>query len=144
LTCHWDGLIGRPSGESWFGQKEETTNEPAKNFISYAHKDRDPALAMAQALKKVDLEAWIDERSLSPGQNWIAEIENALAEAGYLLALISATSLQSLWVQQEWTAMLSRQLAGAGGGVVIPLRLDDVEPAASPSNAATHRSIPRF
>jgi hypothetical protein len=31
-------------------------------------------------------------------------------------------------VQQEWTAMLSRQLGGTGGGIVIPLRLEDVEP----------------
>lgn len=98
-----------------------------KIFISYAHRDRDLASAIAQALKKADLEAWIDERSLSPGQNWIAEIEKALAEAGYLLALLSTTSLQSLWVQQEWTAMLSRQLGGEGGGIIIPLRLEDVE-----------------
>jgi hypothetical protein len=39
-----------------------------------------------------------------------AETEYALAEAGYLLALVSATSL---WAQQEWTATLPRQLAGA-------------------------------
>lgn len=98
-----------------------------KIFISYAHPDRKAAERIASALSKARLEAFFDEKSLSPGENWIAAIQSALSEAGYLLALISTASLKSIWVRQEWTAMLSRQLKGTCGGVVIPLRLEDVE-----------------
>lgn len=99
-----------------------------KIFISYAHADLKAAETIASALARANLKAFFDLNSLSPGQNWIAAIQEALSKAGYLVALISTASLKSVWVQQEWTAMLSRQLKGTGGGVVVPLRLEDVEP----------------
>ena len=91
-----------------------------KIFISYAHADLKAAETIASALARANLKAFFDLNSLSPGQNWIAAIQEALSEAGYLVALISTASLKSVWVQQEWTAMLSRQLKGTGGGVVVP------------------------
>jgi hypothetical protein len=99
----------------------------AKIFISYAHADRDSVARIVAALKDVNLDVWADAQSLTPGQNWIAEIDRVLADAGYLLAILSRASITSQWVQREWTAMLGRQLDGKGGGVVIPLRLEDVD-----------------
>jgi hypothetical protein len=97
-------------------------------FISYAHADSEAANRIADALRSVELQVWVDASSLQPGQNWVAEIEHALEEAGYLLVLLSSTSVDSQWVQREWTSMLTRQLGGRNGGVVIPLRLEDVQP----------------
>jgi hypothetical protein len=94
----------------------------AKIFISYAHRDQDAVSRIVAALKDVDLDVWVDTQSLTPGQNWIAEIEQALSDAGYLIAVLSHASLASEWMHREWTAMLSRQLDGTGGGIVIPLR----------------------
>jgi hypothetical protein len=95
-----------------------------KIFISYAHADGEAARRVADELRKVGLQVWLDLSSLQPGQNWVAEIE----EAGYLLALLSSASLVSQWVEREWTSMLTRQLGGKNGGIVIPLRLEDVQP----------------
>lgn len=99
-----------------------------KVFISYAHTDFEAARRIADELRKVELQVWLDASSLQPGQNWVAEIERALEEAGYLLALLSSVSLASHWAQREWTSMLTRQLGGKNGGIVIPLRLEDVWP----------------
>lgn len=99
-----------------------------KVFISYAHKDYEAARRIADELRKVELQVWRDASSLQPGQNWVAEIERALEEAGYLLVLLSRASMASQWVEREWTSMLTRQLGGKNGGVVIPLRLEDVQP----------------
>jgi hypothetical protein len=97
-------------------------------FISYAHADFEVARRIADELRKVELQVWLDASSLQPGQNWVAGIERALEEAGYLLVLLSSASLTSQWVQREWTSMLTRQLGGKTGGTVIPLRLEDVRP----------------
>lgn len=79
-------------------------------------------------LKKAEFEVWLDTTNIQPGQNWVKEIDEALTEAGYLLALLSKESLQSQWVQREWTAVLTRQLSSKNGGIVIPLRLEPVDP----------------
>ena len=36
--------------------------------------------------------------------------------------------MKSQWVIHEWTTMLQKQLSGKGAGVVVPLRLDPVDP----------------
>jgi TIR domain len=97
-------------------------------FISYAHADSDAARRIADELREMELQVWLDASSLQPGQNWVAEIERGLEEAGYLLVLLSSASVASQWVQREWTSMLTRQLGGKNGGIVIPLRLEDVGP----------------
>lgn len=97
-----------------------------KIFISYAHSDSEAARRIADELRKVELQVWLDASSLQPGQNWVAEINLALEDAGYLLVLLSPVSLASQWVQSEWTSMLTRLLGGKNGGIVIPLRLEDV------------------
>lgn len=98
-----------------------------KIFISYAHENSDAAKRIASKLREVKLEVWYDAVSLQPGQNWVAEIERGLEEAGYLLALLSSASINSQWVQHEWTTMLTRQLSSKNGGIIIPLRLENVQ-----------------
>jgi hypothetical protein len=97
-------------------------------FISYARADHETARRISDELRKVQIPVWRDDLSVQPGQNWIAEIQRGLEDAGYLLALLSPASLESQWVQHEWTAMLARQLGSKNGGVIIPLRLENVQP----------------
>lgn len=98
----------------------------AKIFISYSRSDHEIAVRIANALKKAQFEVWLDIDRIQPGQNWVRVIDQALTDAGYLIALLSKASLESLWVQQEWTTVLTRQLSGTNGGVVIPLRLEPI------------------
>jgi TIR domain-containing protein len=70
-------------------------------FISYAHADSAAARRIADELRKIELQVWLDASSLQPGQNWVAEIERALEEAGYLLVLLSSASMASQWVQRD-------------------------------------------
>lgn len=100
----------------------------AKIFISYAHADSMAATRIADALKEAELNVWIDAANIKPGTNWVRTIDEALTNAGYLLALLSKAALQSQWVQHEWTAVLTSQMSSTNGGVVIPLRLEPVDP----------------
>jgi hypothetical protein len=118
----------------WSGSRLVARNEGMrikmsnpKIFLSYAHADSAAAKRIASELGEVKLEVWRDADAVQPGQNWVVEIERALEEAGYLLALLSSASIVSQWVQHEWTTMLTRQLGSKNGGLVIPLRLENVE-----------------
>lgn len=113
----------------------------AKIFISYSRADSKAAKRIADALKEADFEVWLDTTDIDPGQNWVKAIDQALTDAGYLLALLSKAALQSQWVQQEWTTVLTRQLSSTNGGVVIPLRL---EPVDLPTILRTIQSIDLF
>jgi hypothetical protein len=84
---------------------------------------------------------WLDTTDIQPAQNRVKKVDEALTEAGYLLALLSKASLQSQWVQREWPAVLTRQLSSENGGVVIPLRL---EPVNLPTILRASQSIDMF
>jgi hypothetical protein len=114
----------KPAGEARGG----TQVTKALVFISYATADRETARRITDELGAVRIPVWRDDLSVQPGQNWVAEIQRGLEDAGYLLALLSRASLDSQWVQHEWTAMLARQLASKNGGIIIPLRLENVQP----------------
>ena len=112
------------------------TSQP-KIFFRDSRKDRDAAVRICETLQKAGLQVWFDDSSLSPGQNWIAQIDKALANAGYLLALLSTNSIQSEWVKQKWTTMLSRQVSGRTAAVAQRERL-------LPVRRLTHPTSPRF
>ncbi len=89
-------------------------------FVSYCQRDRNWLDRLQTVLKPlsraVGLELWSDER-ITPGSNWRAEIEAALARARIAIFLVSADYLGSdLIHDQQMTPLLAR---AHDSGVII-------------------------
>ncbi|MDL1919030.1 toll/interleukin-1 receptor domain-containing protein, partial [Chloroflexi bacterium CFX5] len=63
-----------------------------KVFISYAREDSEIAKKLYDDLSQAGVELWFDRESLAPGQDWQLEIEKAIKESTFFLALISSKS----------------------------------------------------
>ena len=72
-----------------------------KVFFSYNHKDKKVALKIKDRLKKAGIEVIIDKETMATGQNYAEFIKNCIKESVITLALISANSLTSTWVEME-------------------------------------------
>ncbi|MEZ5787445.1 MAG: toll/interleukin-1 receptor domain-containing protein [Xanthobacteraceae bacterium] len=84
-------------------------------FISYAREDQATARHIQQALERVGVSVWWDER-LQLGREFEPPIVEALKEADAILVLWSPASVQSDWVKRE-------ALAGLKRDVLIPVLL---------------------
>jgi len=69
-------------------------------FISYSHKDTSYAHQLADTLKEMGFEVWIDAR-LDYGSQWPNEIQKQLDACGAFLVIMSPRSFESEWVQNE-------------------------------------------
>ncbi len=70
-------------------------------FISYSRRDVDFANRLVDDLEKVDLSIWFDQKSIDPGANWDAAIEQGLKEAIAVIVIISPDSMTSDNVRNE-------------------------------------------
>lgn len=95
-------------------------------FISYSHHDQSWLEALRVHLdyleKEYQLSIWDDTR-ISPGSNWMEEIEQAIASSKVALLLVSAHFLNSEFIQRE---ELPRFLSAAEkeGTLIFPLILN--------------------
>lgn len=73
-----------------------------KVFISYASEDREKALAYYELIRDEGATPWMDVKQILPGQNWEAEIDRALNDAGIVVLLLSKSSVNKRgFVQRE-------------------------------------------
>jgi hypothetical protein len=99
----------------------------ANVFASYARADQVFVMAIADELAKFGINVWLDDRKLDPGAQWVREIERALSSADVVLFFISPSSVKSSWALQEVQIALHRQVSGEGGGVLLPILLEEAE-----------------
>ena len=79
-------------------------------FISHAQSDNAVARCIQEALVSHDYRVW-DQRDLRPGEVWDAQIGAAIDEAakhGFVLLLLSPSSLSSRWCKAETQYALGR------------------------------------
>jgi WD40 repeat protein len=92
------------------------SSEPFRVFISYARKDGAVLAHRLQSdLAKQNFDAWLDKRRIAGGATWTKEIEAALDEAEYVLALMTSGSYVSEICRAEQLRALRK------GKCVIPL-----------------------
>lgn len=86
-------------------------------FISYAHEPDSRAVArtLATRLRRDGVPVWLDEWELQPGEEWQSKVKAALEESKTVLAIVSASSLDSEWLQSELKDALAQNK------VVIPV-----------------------
>src|SRR5271157_3233327 len=91
-------------------------SEPSRIFISYAHRDgAQLAERLQKDLKARGFDAWLDKQRLRGGASWTKDIETALDEAEYVLALLTRGSYVSEICRAEQLRSLRE------GKCVIPL-----------------------
>ena len=99
-------------------------------FLSYARKDSPIVDRISQDLRGQGVSTWMDRENIKVGQAWRPQIEKALSGADFLLVFFSKASLQSIWVEREYSRAFELQ-SQTGGTRVIPILLEKVSPPAS-------------
>jgi predicted RNase H-like HicB family nuclease len=89
----------------------------ASVFVSYSHKDRawkDKLLAQFAVLEKHNLITAWNDALIQAGQDWLPEIEKALAQARAAVLLVSADSLSSGFILREEVSRLLQRRQDEG------------------------------
>ena len=96
-----------------------------KVFISYSHKDAAFANMLVDDLRAADIEVWIDQDAIEPGQSISQRINQGLGSADYVLILISSAFLNSSWTTAE-SGAATVTATDSQRENLIPLLLEDV------------------
>lgn len=90
------------------GFAAEQPNMPCA-FFSYCRDDEKFALKLAEDLKKVGANVWIDRLDIEPGDPWDSSVEAAVTRAPRMLVVLSPVSVVSDNVRDEVSFALNRQ-----------------------------------
>jgi hypothetical protein len=101
--------------------------KPIKIFLNYAKEDSKDAERIYKFLTKKDFDVWYSKYSLLAGQNWKQEIQKAIRDCNFFIALISSDSISKTgYVQKELKVALDYLDEMPEGKIfIIPVRLDD-------------------
>lgn len=93
-------------------------------FISYAAPDRRFAVRLSHDLTQLSHEVWLDRWELGIGDSLIGGISAGLAQADYLIAVLSESSTQSAWMAREWEVVTNREITERRT-IVLPVVITD-------------------
>jgi FOG: Ankyrin repeat len=79
-----------------------------KVFISYSHVDRAVAGSIAEILKQLAIEYFLDTKDVNWGDEITQKVKGGLEESSYVVIIISPASLKSQWVPFETGYALGR------------------------------------
>lgn len=100
-------------------------------FIAYSHFDRDVVRSVYRALESAGFRTWLDEENLVPGQMWHKEVDRAIRDTDVILLFLSSkTDLGGGYIAKEIEAA-TKLASQSTGSILIPVRLDQVEPPQS-------------
>lgn len=106
-------------------------------FISYASEARDSARQVANALKRVGLPVWFDERDLQPGDAYAQKLLARIQRCALFVPVLSRHVLASAdpaargrWFRREWKEATDRlpEFFGLERTFIVPCRVDDIDP----------------
>ena len=90
-------------------------------FISYHHGDGDFAEVLINRIEKAGFETWVDNDRLHAGEDWRAEIDQAIKAALALMVIMTPEARNSEYVTYEWA------FAWGAGVKVIPILYKDTK-----------------
>ncbi|MEN9564728.1 MAG: hypothetical protein RIR73_2972, partial [Chloroflexota bacterium] len=104
-----------------------TTNRPLKVFLCHSSADKPAVRELYRKLTAFDIDVWLDEVKLIPGQQWKLEIPKAVREADAVIICLSKTSVtKEGYVQKEIKFALDVALEKPEGTIyLIPARLEE-------------------
>jgi len=94
------------------GVRENIKSKRPSVFLSHASEDKTTfARPLANALKQRGLDVWFDEFELKLGDSIRGEIDRAVAECDFAVALLSEHFFQKPWPQQEVSGLTAREIS---------------------------------
>ena len=96
-------------------------------FVSYTSVDRAWAEWIAWQLEAEGYQVVVQAWDFGPGRDWVHEMQQATATAERVVAVLSATYLQSGHGEAEWRAFYAKDPSGELA-LLLPVRVGDVEP----------------
>lgn len=97
-----------------------------KVFISHAHQDDAFARQLAEGLKSVGIEVWVDDLALRVGDNLIEKINEGLSKCDHLIVIMSKAYFESSWTRHEFSAFAAREMAGKTNPI-LPVLVEDCD-----------------
>ena len=79
-----------------------------KVFLSHSTRDKDFVEKLAAAMTASGFKPWLCEVDIEKGANFVAEINEGLAQSDIALLVWSPDAAKSAWTEQEWTSLLAR------------------------------------
>ena len=80
-------------------------------FVSYNSNDRGFVEQLVSDLQANNVQVWVDQFEMRPGDSLTQKIGAAILENDYFVVVLSPNSVQSEWVQRELSAALIREFA---------------------------------
>ena len=105
-------------------------------FLSYATEDAGHASEIVNSAESRGLREFFADKSLRAGDDFRLQIQKAIRNSGEVVVLMSPRSIESQWVQFEWTAALALEKR-------VTVVLLDMEPEQVP-DPLRHRQCIRF
>lgn len=102
-------------------------------FISYCHEDSGKVKKFAFLLSLHGFDLWMDEKSITNGDNYTTKILKGIHDSDIYLVFLSEAALKSAWVEAEIDFAL-REKIEKGRLIIIPVLLEDVAIPVSLSN----------
>lgn len=95
-------------------------------FLSYHSGDAEWVAKLKAALCEKGLKVWIDADEIRPGDRFAEALEHGLRSSRSVVLVVSAGSLQSNWVKEEYYNALSLANAWGRGLRIIPALIESV------------------
>ncbi len=93
-------------------------------FLSHGTPDKEWVRALQEKLESEGLRAFLDEKDLKPGGNWVIGLSDGLKNSRFLILIITRETLLRPWVVQEWTGYMAKY---GPTGRIIPVLLEPRE-----------------
>ena len=90
-------------------------------FLSHGTPDKEWVRALQKKLEAEGLRAFLDEKDLKPGGNWVIGLSDGLKNSRFLILIITRETLSRPWVVQEWTGYMAKY---GPTGRIIPVLLE--------------------
>lgn len=97
-------------------------------FICHASEDKkDIAIPVYDELTKINISAFIDHVEINWGDSLIEKINSALVKSKYVIAILSAESVNKEWPQKELRAVLASEISDGDVKLLTLVKKDDEE-----------------
>lgn len=97
-------------------------------FICHASEDKEGiAIPVYDELTKINISAFIDHVEIKWGDSLIEKINSALVKSKYVIAILSADSVNKEWPQKELRAVLASEISDGDIKLLTLVKKDDEE-----------------
>ena len=95
-----------------------------KVFLSHSSADKQFVRKLAEDLKERGLEVWFDEWEIKVGDSIVEKIQEGISSGGFLIIVLSESSVCSPWVKEEINAGFFKQVSDSDIQLLPALVMD--------------------